>query len=68
MSKRARPELQQKYRVHCFDVHLVSDKSKVEQFLTSLEGEIITIFPKVSFTSFNWTSQIDFLIIVERVG
>ncbi len=68
MSKRARPELQQKYRVHCFDIHQVSDKSKLEQFLTSLEGEIITIFPKVPLTSFNWTPRIDFLIIVERVG
>jgi len=57
-----------KYRVHRFDLRMTSDQSKLEQFLNSLEGEIIAIFPNVSIASFTWAARVDFLLIVEKVS
>lgn len=56
-----------KYRIHRFDLHTTADQSKLEQFLNSLEGEIIAIIPNVSVTPFILTAQVDFLLIVEKV-
>ena len=56
-----------KYRVHRFDLRMTSDQSKLEQFLNSLEGEILAIIPNVSWGAF-WVHRVDFLLIVERVG
>lgn len=38
-----------KYRVHRFDIRMTADQSKLEQFLNSLEGEIIAIVPNVTW-------------------
>ena len=56
-----------KYRVHRFDLKMTSDQSKLEQFLNSLEGEIIAIIPNITIKAF-WVHEVDFLLIVERVG
>ena len=55
-----------KYRVHRFDLKMTSDQSKLEQFLNSLEGEIIAIIPNVTL-NFLWIHYVDFLLIVEKV-
>lgn len=55
-----------KYRVHRFDVRMTSDQSKLEQFLNSLEGEVISIFPNVTL-GFMWVHRVDFLFIVEKL-
>lgn len=57
-----------KYRVHRFDLRMTADHSKLEQFLNSLEGEIIAIIPNVTVTPFILTAQVDFLLIVEKVA
>jgi len=57
-----------KYRVHRFDLRMTTDQSKLEQFLNSLEGEIIAITPNVTVTPFIMTAQVDFLHIVEKVA
>ena len=57
-----------KYRVHRFDLKMSSDQSKLEQFLKSLEGEIVAIIPNVTVTPFTWASRVDFLLIVDKVG
>lgn len=57
-----------KYRVHRFDLKMTSDQSKLEQFLNSLEGEVIAIIPNVTVTPFTWASRVDFLLIVEKAG
>ena len=54
-----------KYRVHRFDIKMTSDQSKLEQFLNSLEGEIIAIIPNVTM-GFFWIHRVDFLLIVEK--
>jgi hypothetical protein len=56
-----------KYRVHRFDIKMTADQSKLEQFLNSLEGEVITIIPNVTMGAF-WAHRVDFLLIVEKVG
>ena len=57
-----------KYRVHRFDLKMTDDQNKLEQFLTSLEGEIIAIIPNVTVTPFTWASRVDFMLIVEKVS
>jgi hypothetical protein len=56
-----------KYRVHRFDLRMTADQSKLEQFLNSLEGEIIAIIPNVTM-GFFWIHRVDFLVIVEKVA
>lgn len=57
-----------KYQVHRFDLSMTADLSKLEQFLNSLEGEIIAIIPNVTVTPLILTSRVDFLLIVEKIG
>ena len=56
-----------KYRVHRFDIKMTRDQSKLEQFLNNLEGEVMAIVPNVAVV-LPWVHQVDFLLIVERVG
>ncbi len=43
---------------------LIADK--LEQFLNTLEGTVVSIIPNVSIKAF-WIHQVDFLLIVEKV-
>jgi hypothetical protein len=54
-----------KYRVHRFDLKMTSDQSKLEQFLNSLDGEVVAIIPNVTWAP---KVQVDFLLIVEKLG
>jgi hypothetical protein len=54
-----------KYRVHRFDIKMTRDQSKLEQFLNSLEGEIVAIIPNVTPVP---ATYVDFLLIVEKLG
>ena len=54
-----------RYRVHRFDIRMTSDQSKLEQFLNSLEGEIVAIIPNVTPLP---ATYVDFLLIVEKVS
>lgn len=54
-----------KYRVHRFSLNMIDDQSKLEQFLNSLEGEIVSIIPNVTWFP---KVQVDFLLIVEKVA
>ena len=54
-----------KYRVHRFNIRMTADQTKLEQFLNSLEGEVVAIIPNVR--GFPGT-YVDFVLIVERVG
>jgi len=56
-----------RYRVHRFDTRMTQDQGKLEQFLNSLEGEVIAIVPNVALGAF-WAHRVDFLPIVEKVG
>jgi hypothetical protein len=54
-----------KYRVHRFAIRMTRDQDRLEQFLNSLEGEVVAVIPNV--THFPITS-VNFLLIVEKVG
>jgi hypothetical protein len=56
-----------KYRVHRFELRMTADQSKLEQFLNSLEGEVITIIPNISILPM-WIPKVDFLLIVEKLA
>ena len=53
-----------KYRVHRFSIRMTSDQQKLEQFLNSLEGDVVAIIPNV--TPFPATF-VNFLLIVEKL-
>ena len=56
-----------KYRVHRFDVRMTEGQTKLEQFLNSLEGEVISILPNVT-VGFLGFARVDFLLIVEKLS
>jgi hypothetical protein len=56
-----------KYRIHRFEIKMTSDQGKLEQFLNSLEGEIVAIIPNVGWGAF-WIHRVDFILIVEKIG
>ena len=51
------------YRVHRFQIKMTQDHQKLEQFLNSLEGEVVSIIPNVTPIS----TFVDFLLIVEKL-
>jgi len=56
-----------KYRVHRLDIKMTSDQRKLEQFLDSLEGEVVGIIPNVTI-GFLWVHRVDFVLIAEKLG
>ena len=57
------------YKVHRFELKMDSDKDRLEEFLNTLEGEIVSIIPNVkpTFQGMGATAKIDFLFIVVKV-
>jgi hypothetical protein len=57
------------YRVHHFEINMKKDRAKLEQFLNSLKGEVVSIIPNVkpTFKGMGATAEIDFLFIVEKI-
>ena len=53
-----------KYRVHRFVIKMTSEQSKLEQFLNSLEGEVVAIIPNVTWVP---KTQVDFLRSTAKV-
>jgi hypothetical protein len=58
-----------KYRVHRFDIKMSTDQQRLEQFLNTLDGEVVAIIPNVkpTFQLMGATAKIDFLFIVEKL-
>lgn len=59
-----------KYKVHHLEINMKKDQVKLEQFLNSLEGEVISIVPNVSpsFQLMGATAKINFLYIIEKTN
>jgi hypothetical protein len=59
------------YRIHRFEIHMEEDQDKLEKFLNSLKGEIVSIIPNVKkmslFQIYGVTRKIDFLFVVEKI-
>lgn len=58
------------YRVHRFDFDMEKDDGRLEAFLNTLSGEVVSIVPHNRRTSlaqiYGVTRKVDFLLIVER--
>jgi len=61
-------KMKSRYRVHKFDITMTKDQHKLEQFLNSLDGEVVAIIPNVSSAKPGFYSFVDFLLIVEKVS
>ena len=61
-----------KYKVHRFDIQMESDQSRLEDFLNSLKGEVVSIIPNNRNMSlaqiYGVSRKIDFLFIIEKVN
>ena len=57
-----------RYRVHRFDIDMTKDQRKLEQFLNSLDGEVVAIIPSVNpkFTVRGAGATVNFLLVVEK--
>lgn len=55
-----------KYKVHKFKIKMSKDQERLQEFLNSLKGEVITIIPNVS-VGFLWAHRVNFLLIPEKV-
>jgi hypothetical protein len=60
-------EMSAKYRVHRFDLKMTADQSRLEQFLNSLEGEIVAIVPNIAIGVL-WAHRVDFVLVVEKLA
>jgi len=49
-----------KFKVHRFDIRMTTDQYRLEEFLNSLEGEVVAVFPNVTSTQLQYAS-VDFL-------
>ena len=60
-----------KYKVHKLEINMEKDQNKLEEYLNSLQGEVISIIPnnrKMSLLQiYGVASKIDFLLIVEKI-
>ena len=58
-----------KYKVHKFEIKMDTDKDRLEDFLNSLKGDIVSIIPNVkpTFQGMGATAKVDFLLIVEKI-
>ena len=56
------------YRVHRIDVKSNTMQKDLENFLNTLDGDVISIIPNVkpTFQPMGATAKVDFLLIVER--
>jgi hypothetical protein len=55
-----------KYKVHRFNLRMTKDERQLEQFLNSLEGQVVAIIPNVAI-GFLWVHRVDFILIVEKM-
>lgn len=60
-----------KYKVHKLEINMEKDQNKLEEYLNTLQGEVISIIPnnrKMSLLQiYGVASKIDFLLIVEKI-
>ena len=61
-----------KYKVHKLEINMEKDQQKLEEYLNTLQGEVISIIPnnrKMSLLQiYGVTSKVDFLLIVEKIS
>lgn len=60
------------YKVHKLEIEMEKDQEKLQNFLNTLQGEVVSILPNIARTSlfqiYGVRRKIDFLYITERLG
>jgi len=60
-----------KYKVYKFAIDMPRDQGKLERYLNSLKGEVVSIIPNIANTNllqiYGVTKKIDFLYITEKI-
>ena len=60
------------YKVHVFKIDGENVLYELEQFLNHLEGEVVSIIPKIKKLSlaqiYGITERVDYLLIVEKIA
>jgi hypothetical protein len=61
-----------KYKVHVFKISGGNDVYELERFLNNLDGEVISIIPKIKRMTlpqiYGVTGRVDYLLIVEKIA
>ena len=57
-----------KYKVHRIDVKNEDIRDKLERFLNSLKGEVVSVMPhiKPTFLGMGATARVDYILVVEK--
>ena len=60
-----------KYKTHKLEFNMNTDQHRLDQFLNSLKGEVVSIIPNSKSISllqiYGVTRKIDFLLITEKI-
>lgn len=58
-----------KYRVHRIDVSAETMQEKLENFLSRMGGELVSVIPNVrpTFQGMGATAKIDYILVVEKL-
>jgi hypothetical protein len=56
-----------KYKVHKLDLKPAEDQDKLERFLNSLKGEVVSIVPSVQTLFLCYGAKVKSVLIVEKL-
>jgi hypothetical protein len=57
------------YKVHRLEIEKGNLQEKLEKFLNSLHGEVISVFPNIrpTFQLMGATAKVDYVLIIEKM-
>jgi hypothetical protein len=57
------------YKVHRLEIEKGNLQEKLEKFLNSLHGEVISVFPNIrpTFQLMGATAKVDYVLIIEKI-
>ncbi|NTW23774.1 MAG: hypothetical protein HGA37_03665 [Lentimicrobium sp.] len=56
-----------KYRVHRLEVSKDNLQERLEQFLNTLDGEVVSVLPNVTQYFLCYGAKVNYILIVEKV-
>lgn len=60
------------YTVHRLDIDIDEEHEKLEEFLNSLDGEVVSVIPHIRslslFQIYGASRRTDFVLIIEKTG
>ncbi len=59
--------MENKYKVHKLDIKITTEQDKLERFLNSLEGEVVSIIPNVNTLFLCYGAKVNSVLVIERL-